>query len=68
MNAEKEYGSTVPYLTYKLFNVEEPIAGQGIAAGKFDLVIAANVLHATKTFAKPCVIPKRHSGVTDCFS
>ena len=48
MHAEKEYGSENPYLTYKIFNVEEPLAQQGISANAYDLVIAANVLHATK--------------------
>ena len=47
-HAEIKYGSLIPYLTYQLFNVEESIAGQGIVAEKFDLVIAGNVLHATK--------------------
>ncbi|WP_445429502.1 beta-ketoacyl synthase N-terminal-like domain-containing protein [Bacillus atrophaeus] len=48
MHAEKEYGPENPYLTYKVFNVEENVAEQGIEAGKYDVVIAANVLHATK--------------------
>ncbi|TCS93646.1 SDR family NAD(P)-dependent oxidoreductase [Hazenella coriacea] len=48
MHAEKEYGWENPYVTYQIFNVEEPIAGQGIEAGGYDVVIAANVLHATK--------------------
>ena len=48
IHAEKEYGSQNPYLTYQIFNVEAPIAGQGIQAGGYDLVIATNVLHATR--------------------
>ena len=48
MHAEREYAPGNPYLTCQLFNVEAPIAGQGIAAGAYDLVIAANVLHATR--------------------
>ncbi|MGD2088021.1 MAG: SDR family NAD(P)-dependent oxidoreductase, partial [Candidatus Aminicenantes bacterium] len=48
MYAEKEYGPGNPYLTYQIFNVEEPVAGQGIPAGAYDIVIAANVLHATR--------------------
>ncbi|TCS93644.1 beta-ketoacyl synthase N-terminal-like domain-containing protein [Hazenella coriacea] len=48
MHAEKEYGLENPYVTYQIFNVEEPIVGQGIEAGGYDVVIAANVLHATK--------------------
>ncbi|WP_255298559.1 SDR family NAD(P)-dependent oxidoreductase [Brevibacillus dissolubilis] len=48
MHAEKEYGPENPFLTYQIFNVEAPLAGQDIDAGGYDLVIAANVLHATK--------------------
>ncbi|SFR08023.1 MULTISPECIES: SDR family NAD(P)-dependent oxidoreductase [unclassified Paenibacillus] len=48
MHAEKEYGPHNPYLSYQILNVEEPIAGQGIETGKYDIVIAANVLHTAK--------------------
>jgi polyketide synthase PksM len=48
MYAENLYGPENPYLTYQLFDVEKPIAAQGVAACKYDLVIATNVLHATK--------------------
>ncbi|BBB92537.1 MAG TPA: SDR family NAD(P)-dependent oxidoreductase [Methylomusa anaerophila] len=46
--AEKQYGPDNPYLRYKLWNVEKPVAAQGIEIGSYDIVIAANVLHATK--------------------
>ena len=46
--AETEYGPRNPYLTYQIFNVEKPVAGQAIDAGGYDLAIATNVLHATK--------------------
>ncbi|MFF4739679.1 SDR family NAD(P)-dependent oxidoreductase [Streptomyces sp. NPDC001262] len=45
--ARAEFGPDVPYLTCTRFDAEQPLAGQGIPAGSFDLVIAANVLHAT---------------------
>ncbi|WP_429817957.1 beta-ketoacyl synthase N-terminal-like domain-containing protein [Brevibacillus porteri] len=48
IHAEKEYGPSNPYLTYQIFNVEESVTGQGIDLGGYDIVIAANVLHATK--------------------
>ncbi len=48
LHAEKEYGQQNPYLTYRIFNVEAPIVSQEIDAGAYDVVIAANVLHATK--------------------
>ncbi|NRS49275.1 SDR family NAD(P)-dependent oxidoreductase [Brevibacillus sp. HB2.2] len=52
MFAQKEYGPHVPYLTYQIFNVEAPFAEQGVQEGYYDLVIAANVLHATKDIRK----------------
>ncbi|WJQ79785.1 SDR family NAD(P)-dependent oxidoreductase [Brevibacillus brevis] len=52
MFAQKEYGPHVPYLTYQIFNVEAPFAEQGVQECYYDLVIAANVLHATKDIRK----------------
>ncbi|MCX8131319.1 MAG: SDR family NAD(P)-dependent oxidoreductase, partial [Clostridia bacterium] len=46
--AKEKYGPDNPYLTYKSWNVELPLAQQDIEAGAYDIVIAANVLHATK--------------------
>ncbi|WLQ38960.1 SDR family NAD(P)-dependent oxidoreductase [Streptomyces laculatispora] len=48
MYAEEEYGPRYPYLDYRLFNVEEPLAAQNIVPGSYDLVLATNVLHGTK--------------------
>ncbi|PJN35791.1 polyketide synthase [Streptomyces sp. CB02959] len=47
-HARTSYGPDVPYLDWRRFDVERPLAGQDIAEGSFDLVIAANVLHATR--------------------
>ncbi|MFD2408141.1 class I SAM-dependent methyltransferase [Azorhizophilus paspali] len=47
MYARKTYGSTNPFLTYQLWNIEHPPESQGLALGSYDIVIAANVLHAT---------------------
>lgn len=52
LHAEKEYGPNNPYLTYKIFDIEQPAALQGIDAGGYDIVIAANVLHATKNIRR----------------
>ncbi|WGV58343.1 SDR family NAD(P)-dependent oxidoreductase [Brevibacillus brevis] len=52
LHAEKEYGAENPYLTYRIFNVEKPVEEQGIAADTYDLVIATNVLHATKNISQ----------------
>ncbi len=48
MYAEKEFGPDNPFMTYNIFNVEEPVEGQGIKLGGYDIAIATNVLHATK--------------------
>ncbi|PSL48185.1 acyl transferase domain-containing protein [Chitinophaga niastensis] len=47
LHAEEMYGPQVPYLQCKLFDTTQPAASQGIEAGTYDIVIAANVLHAT---------------------
>src|SRR5436305_7954751 len=47
LHAKQTYGPQNPYLTYRIFNVERPLADQGITPGDYDLVIAANVLHTT---------------------
>jgi acyl transferase domain-containing protein/acyl carrier protein/NADP-dependent 3-hydroxy acid dehydrogenase YdfG/1,4-dihydroxy-2-naphthoyl-CoA synthase len=47
IHAERRYGPQWPQLATALFNVEKPLAGQDVTPGGYDLVIAANVLHAT---------------------
>ncbi|WP_161627446.1 class I SAM-dependent methyltransferase, partial [Pseudogulbenkiania ferrooxidans] len=47
-HAEREYAPTAPYLRTLLLNVEKPLAGQDVAPGSYDFVVAANVIHATR--------------------
>ncbi|HET8887713.1 MAG TPA: SDR family NAD(P)-dependent oxidoreductase, partial [Candidatus Angelobacter sp.] len=47
MYAEKHYKPQLPALTTSIFDVSKPLAAQSIAAGHYDVAIAANVLHAT---------------------
>ncbi|MFJ2132669.1 SDR family NAD(P)-dependent oxidoreductase [Streptomyces sp. NPDC087845] len=47
-HARTAYGPRTPYLSYARFDAERPLAGQGVEGGSYDLVIAANVLHATR--------------------
>ncbi|MEU0843707.1 SDR family NAD(P)-dependent oxidoreductase [Streptomyces sp. NPDC005962] len=47
-HAQSEYGPEVPYLDTTRLDAEQPLAGQGIEVGGYDLVVAANVLHATR--------------------
>jgi len=47
-HAQEQFAPHYPFVQTKLFDVEKPLAGQGIAVGQYDLVIATNVLHATR--------------------
>ncbi|MGY0788315.1 SDR family NAD(P)-dependent oxidoreductase [Azospirillum argentinense] len=44
----KEFGADYPFVEYSLLDIEKPVAGQGLAVGGYDIVLAANVLHATR--------------------
>ncbi|MEX2631027.1 MAG: SDR family NAD(P)-dependent oxidoreductase [Tistlia sp.] len=46
-HAEARFGDC-PFLRPRLFDLERPLAGQGLEAGAYDLVVATNVLHATR--------------------
>ena len=48
LHAERTYGQRYPHLAYRVFDVTAPPATRGMEAGGYDIVIAANVLHATK--------------------
>jgi acyl transferase domain-containing protein/acyl carrier protein len=48
IHAQQHYLPGNPFLTCKLWDVEKPMVNQGIGKGTFDIVIAANVLHATR--------------------
>ncbi|WP_437277977.1 beta-ketoacyl synthase N-terminal-like domain-containing protein [Sorangium sp. So ce375] len=48
LHAQTEYGPGNPFLTYEIFDPMAPPAEQGIDAGRYDIVVAANVLHATR--------------------
>ncbi|MCP4137096.1 MAG: SDR family NAD(P)-dependent oxidoreductase [bacterium] len=45
---KKEYNPDYPFTDYKVLDIEKDIREQGFVYGDFDLVIAANVLHAAK--------------------
>ncbi len=46
-HGQKMYGGPIPAFTTRLVDVERPLAGQGIACGGYQLVVADNALHAT---------------------
>ncbi|KAI7774492.1 hybrid nrps pks [Diaporthe eres] len=39
-------------MTFKVFNVENDVGAQGFQEGEYDVVVAANVLHATRDLAE----------------
>ncbi|MEX3628067.1 MAG: amino acid adenylation domain-containing protein [Burkholderia sp.] len=47
IQAQERFAAGFPGLVTRLFDVEQPLAAQGLPTDHFDLVVAANVLHAT---------------------
>lgn len=45
LNEAKEIFSAYPWVSYGLFDINTPYWEQGVAAGTFDVIICANVLH-----------------------
>ncbi len=48
IHGENTFGKNNPFLTYKMFNIEQWPGEQEIDTDYFDIVIATNVIHATK--------------------
>ncbi|HEY9164290.1 MAG TPA: SDR family NAD(P)-dependent oxidoreductase, partial [Magnetovibrio sp.] len=48
LHAQRNYAADAPYLVTRIFNADSPVDEQGIDAGTYDMVIATNVLHATR--------------------
>ncbi len=66
LHAESAFRADAPYLKTQLFNVERPLADQELRPGDFDVVIAANVLHATRNMHRTvhnCKALLRRGGV-----
>ncbi|MDN9009025.1 SDR family NAD(P)-dependent oxidoreductase [Brevibacillus laterosporus] len=47
MHGAKEYESSHPFLTFQMLDINKSITEQKVDMGSYDVVIAANVLHAT---------------------
>ncbi|WP_440119139.1 SDR family NAD(P)-dependent oxidoreductase [Paenibacillus sp. QZ-Y1] len=47
LHGEQKYGAGRPFMNYRMFDVRHAPSAQQIGAGSYDVVIAANVLHAT---------------------
>lgn len=52
--AQTKFAAQYPFLSTQLFDVTKDLALSGMKPGSFDLILAANVLHATPQVA-PCV-------------
>ncbi|MFJ2151800.1 amino acid adenylation domain-containing protein [Streptomyces microflavus] len=48
IDAERRFADHVPNVSFTAFDVEREPGAQGLATGDYDIVIANNVLHATK--------------------
>ncbi|MBN3884378.1 MAG: amino acid adenylation domain-containing protein, partial [Nostoc sp. JL34] len=48
IHAQEHYAIDYPFLKVDRFNVEQPLSTQSIQPGSYDIVVATNVLHATK--------------------
>lgn len=47
-HAERLFGAENPSLTCEILDIERPVADQSLTLGGYDVVVAANVLHATR--------------------
>lgn len=52
INAEKSFGKQMPHFETQLLDIENDPITQGFTKAKYDIVIAANVLHATKDITR----------------
>ncbi|WP_186062579.1 SDR family NAD(P)-dependent oxidoreductase [Burkholderia gladioli] len=59
LHAREQYSGVAPYLTLQLFDAEQAPDAQGIDPGSVDIVVAANVLHATRDIAATLANVKR---------
>lgn len=52
LSKAREKFSSYPFVEYRLLDIEKPPTEQGFAENSFDLILAANVLHATADLKK----------------
>lgn len=51
-HARKHFYNKNQYLNFKILDIQKPLAAQDFVEGDYDLVIATNVLHATKNITE----------------
>ncbi|TYQ17733.1 UNVERIFIED_CONTAM: phosphopantetheine binding protein [Acetivibrio alkalicellulosi] len=49
---QTEYGTKYSFIDFKVLDIERNVLEQGYQLGEFDIIIAANVLHATKELSR----------------
>ena len=49
---KRQYGAENPYVEFRTLDIEREVEGQGYAAGTCDVVVATNVLHATRSLER----------------
>jgi polyketide synthase PksM len=52
LHAQSTFGPQHAFVSYQIFNVEKDPVAQGIEVGRYDIVVATNVLHATQQIAR----------------
>ncbi|MDP4536966.1 SDR family NAD(P)-dependent oxidoreductase [Alkalimonas collagenimarina] len=57
-HAQTHYVADFPFIKTQLLNIEQPLLAQGVNTGSYDIVIAAQVLHATKSISTTLVHTK----------
>jgi polyketide synthase PksM len=51
-HGERHFGVLYPFMEFRLLNIERAPDAQGFEPGSFDLILAANVLHATRNIER----------------
>src|SRR5262249_34106483 len=79
-NAQRRFRERYPWIEYRALNIEEDLSRQGFEPHRFDIVVAANVLHdtrdieftleQTRRLLKPggLLILNEYTSVKDCLS
>ncbi|WP_438037264.1 SDR family NAD(P)-dependent oxidoreductase [Sorangium sp. So ce204] len=49
---QQRFVASLPFMEFRVLDIEREVEAQGFVAGSFDVVIATNVLHATRQIAR----------------
>ncbi|MBQ0826805.1 SDR family NAD(P)-dependent oxidoreductase [Streptomyces tagetis] len=58
-HGRKEFAARHPFVTFRRLDIERPPAEQGLDEGGYDVVVAANVLHATRDLGRTLAHARR---------